>query len=265
MPEISVTQPNSAFLSRFVCELLASCYAFQAANHDELRFPESWAQRAKRGLRERLLQLAASRQFMRLPRTTLRPVQQQIEQIVQQQRAFENLYQTLADDASRDLLISLLVFRTMGRDRVRLPSNNPAYWSKLNQLDDLVVQPPVSARPNSSVLELFDLANIGVPVQLRAQRMNVLHTYLLEQYCYRGSGATLSVDEGDVVFDGGGCWGDTALYFANRVGENGRVFSFEFLPKNLATFEENLAGNPSLRDRIEIVRRPLWNVSGEHC
>lgn len=61
----------------------------------------------------------------------------------------------------------------------------------------------------------------------------------------------------------GGCFGDTALYFAHEVGENGHVYTIEFIPSNLEIMTKNLGLNENLKQRITIVERPLWNVSNE--
>lgn len=73
----------------------------------------------------------------------------------------------------------------------------------------------------------------------------------------------MRADRGDCVVDGGGGWGDTALYFADSVGPDGRVLCFEFVPENLALPERNLAANPALAKRVAVVRHPLWERRGE--
>jgi FkbM family methyltransferase len=69
------------------------------------------------------------------------------------------------------------------------------------------------------------------------------------------------VRPGDVVVDAGGCFGDTALYFAGRVGTTGRVYTFEFSPGNLEVLEPNLARNPALGDRVKVVKAALFDRS----
>jgi FkbM family methyltransferase len=47
------------------------------------------------------------------------------------------------------------------------------------------------------------------------------------------------------------------------VGPQGKVFSFEFDPQNLEIMNANLALNPALAERIEVIPAALWNRSGE--
>jgi FkbM family methyltransferase len=73
----------------------------------------------------------------------------------------------------------------------------------------------------------------------------------------------VGAEPGDVVLDVGGCWGDTALYFASLVGPAGKVYTFEFDPESLDILRANLALNPELAGRIEVVEKALWERSGE--
>ena len=97
-------------------------------------------------------------------------------------------------------------------------------------------------------------------MRLHSHSVDVVSVFLLDQYSY---GDSLTAAPGDVVFDVGGCWGDTALYFAELVGPEGRVYTFEFDPENLAVMRRNLELNPELAGRIEVVESALWRSSGE--
>ena len=83
--------------------------------------------------------------------------------------------------------------------------------------------------------------------------------YGLGQYRYDG----VEARGGDVVLDGGAASGDTALWFADQVGPDGRVLAFEFAPGNLRALRDNLALNPRLAPRIEVREQALWDRGGE--
>jgi FkbM family methyltransferase len=68
------------------------------------------------------------------------------------------------------------------------------------------------------------------------------------------------VDEGDVVIDAGGCWGDTALCFAQKAA---RVFCFESMSSNIAIIGQNISLNEALGSKITVIQKALWNRSGE--
>jgi FkbM family methyltransferase len=103
----------------------------------------------------------------------------------------------------------------------------------------------------------------GSQARMHCHSVDVVSVFLLEQYSYRAGSPSVSAQPGDVVIDAGGCWGDTALYFASLVGEGGRVYTFEFDPESLLILRANLALNPQLAGRIEVVEQALWDSSGE--
>jgi FkbM family methyltransferase len=96
-----------------------------------------------------------------------------------------------------------------------------------------------------------------------AHSVDVVGVFMFEQYSYTRGAERVGVQPGDVVLDIGGCWGDTALYFANLVGPEGRVYTFEFDAENLRVLRANLELNPDLAERIEVVEQALWDRSGE--
>ncbi|SEL47487.1 methyltransferase, FkbM family [Roseovarius azorensis] len=79
------------------------------------------------------------------------------------------------------------------------------------------------------------------------------------QSVYRRADVTIGCRPGDVALDCGACFGGTSIFFADRAGADGKVFSFEFFPGNLAVYNRNVALNPRLAERIELVGNPVWS------
>jgi FkbM family methyltransferase len=71
------------------------------------------------------------------------------------------------------------------------------------------------------------------------------------------------ITPGMTVFDIGAHVGSNAMFFADIVGPNGKVVSFEPNPFNIAFFEKNLERNDDLKKRIEIVNLALSDSQGE--
>ncbi|MCD6064245.1 MAG: hypothetical protein K0R82_2156 [Flavipsychrobacter sp.] len=86
--------------------------------------------------------------------------------------------------------------------------------------------------------------------------------FMLEQYRYKSSEKLIAVRPGQVVIDAGGCWGDTALYFASKTGSSGQVYTYEFVPHNLEIFRKNISLNPHLAPIVNIVEHPVWEKDG---
>jgi FkbM family methyltransferase len=170
----------------------------------------------------------------------------------------ENLRDLLEDPTDRGLLVRVLAYRVLGPRKVRLPL-------ALDRISALTERARTAMIARDTVdlgfldwrADDFDLASLGFPVRLRVHIASVVWIFLLEQYRYRGRLEVAAMD-GDVVIDGGACWGDTALYFADRVGPQGRVVAFEPAPGNLRLLDHNLAINPDLASRITVRRSALW-------
>ena len=186
--------------------------------------------------------------------------------ILERLDALEQTYSLLTDGESRRWMVDLLVYAVLGRRAVRLPLDTPAYAAMARRTDarDILKRARTHSAPGMrDALHYYELDAIGSPVHLHAHRLNVLNTFLLQQYRVDRQGVIVEPRAGDVVLDCGGCWGDTALWFADRVGPAGRVLTFEFLPANLAILRENLALNPELERRITVLPHAVWETSGE--
>lgn len=167
------------------------------------------------------------------------------------------------DDDDRSLLTSLITYRLLGRKKIKLPRNNQEYWHALSMAKSLKVEGETyDPHFMHFVLEKFDLKKIGYEISLFFSDLGIAIDFILEQYAYKRDGKSIiQVEKGDIVLDVGGCWGDTALYFASKAGNEGRVYSFEFIPDNIKLFMINLRLNPVLEKRIRLINNPVSNQS----
>src|SRR4051812_30325298 len=155
----------------------------------------------------------------------------------------ERTYALFADEASRTRFVQLFALRVVGGEHLRGPVG----------YDDF-------ARLKRSVAGGGVTGPAGTPIELRATPSALASVFALGQYRY---GDEVSARPGDVVLDGGVAEGDTALWFADLVGPDGRVLAFEFAPGNLAALADNLRRNPSLAGRVDVREQALWERSGE--
>ncbi len=173
-------------------------------------------------------------------------------------------YDLLADEYSKAILVKVLAYRLLGQRKVKLPLNNASYWSQRERIQSLIKSSD-TIRVDFPKLALnhLDLGEIGYPIELYFAPAGVMATFVLKQYEYGKRNPVIKAQAGDYVIDGGGCWGDTALYFAHTVGAAGKVYTFEFLPDNLNILGRNIELNRELSKRIEVVPNAMWNKSGE--
>lgn len=175
---------------------------------------------------------------------------------------FKYLFENLETDNDKHLLLQVLAYKLLGHQKVKLPLNTPEYRKRLESLKELCDESD-SLNPNFLHFSLprINLNKIGYPVEFYFSVEGVMTDYIVKQYEYNIGGEVIRAERGDVVIDGGGCWGDTALYFANEVSDEGKVYSFEFIPNNIRIFEKNVSLNPNLKGTIELVQNPLWRDS----
>ena len=174
------------------------------------------------------------------------------------------LYDNL-NTSGKSLLVNLIAYKILGFRHVKLSVNNSDYNQYLQKIKELkesdeVIDPGFM----HFILNKFNLKSIGYNIILFFTDIGTITDFLLEQYAYKENGKTIiGADEGDIVFDIGGCWGDTALYFAEKTGDRGKVYSFEFIPNNIAIHDINTSLNPQLKNHITLVSNPVSDKSGE--
>lgn len=180
--------------------------------------------------------------------------------------AWQWLYDNLADEDSKKLLLTLLAYRSLGWKYVPMPLDTPAFWKALGELNARAAASPKGTQIDTGFLNLvlspFDLKPDGHDMNIFADGFGVFSEIFYSQYNYRGAGMTIMPKPGDVVFDCGSCFGATSLFLADQVGEEGRIFSFEFLPDNVDVFQKNMSKNPELARRVTLTKSPVWSDDG---
>jgi FkbM family methyltransferase len=176
---------------------------------------------------------------------------------------FSEVYEILEDDFSRDLMVRILAYRILGHRKYKLPLHTPEYWNLFERIE-LDGNPDTLDTINANFLgwqlTKFSLSHLREKIDLYYVPYGILNTFYLKQYI-SPSNQNIKAELGDIVIDAGGCWGDTALYFAGEVGELGKIYTFEFIPSNIKIMQDNINLNPKLKDLINIVERPLWESS----
>ncbi len=173
------------------------------------------------------------------------------------------LHGILADQDSRDLLIKLFAYRTLGYRKVKLPRNTEQYWDDIQSVRATATpSPPIQIAWMDARLPLYDLHPFAFDLNVYGSAAGLACTFVQKQYEYHRGGVVCRAEPGDVAIDCGACWGDTTVYFAHQVGARGRVLSVEFIPSNVAVLRRNLDANLAVAGRVDVVENPLWMTSG---
>ncbi|MDB5284021.1 MAG: putative SAM-dependent methyltransferase [Bacteroidota bacterium] len=185
-----------------------------------------------------------------------------MEEMEPHMAGLNEVYLNLKNEADRKLLVQLMASRII-KGKILLPLNNTAHFENMNKFAALFDANDTLVSKGGMKLNKTNLAPAGFPLTLYQNVEGVYTIYNLQQYLYKNNDFYVRAEEGDYVIDGGGCFGDTALYFASQAKKAGKVFSFEFIPSNLEVFNKNLSLNPDLAGVVEIVKNPLWEFSGK--
>lgn len=175
----------------------------------------------------------------------------------------DSFYNKLEEQESKDLLVKLIAFRILGYLKVKLPYHTPNFWKGIDATKALRDENDFIAL-NFEPFKLYrhNMPWNGIDLKVYNSTKCCYSTVIREHYALATtSNGRIEAEEGDVVLDLGGSYGDTALYFAHMVGANGKVYSFEFIPGSIEIFEKNLDLNETLKPRIAIIDNPLWNES----
>jgi len=175
----------------------------------------------------------------------------------------DKLYKNLEDQPSKDLLVLIFAYRILGFRKVKLPLSNPDFSKKIKAIEKIKLNDDpilIDAGFSNFTLHKYNLKKIGFPIEFYFTALGIWHDFIALQYEYRQNNKVIKARKGDVVFDCGACWGDTALYFSNEVDDTGRVFSFEFVNSNIDLFKRNVSLNTVLSKRITLIERPLWST-----
>jgi FkbM family methyltransferase len=174
----------------------------------------------------------------------------------------EFLYNLLADEPSRTLLVKLIAYRILGHRKVKLPRNTPSYWKGIEEIDQFrTAAEPLPIKFMDAKLYVHDLRSLGYDVTCHATAPGLACAVVQKQYEYHHGAVHCKAEAGDVVIDAGGCWGETSLYFAHEAGPDGAVVAFEFIPSNLAVLKRNRDLNPHLARNYHVVEHPVWSAA----
>ena len=174
---------------------------------------------------------------------------------------FYDARQLLEDETSKGLYDQLILFRILGHLHVRLPFNTAENRAHLTTAESWRVEDTEDVGAFGP-LSIF-LVPGGGDIRVKGWKENVTWTFLYRQYYFERDGVKIQPKAGDHVIDAGGCFGDTALGFADVVGEQGHVYIFDPLPKHCAIMRQVQAMNPALAPRMSVFPLGLSDVRND--
>jgi len=164
---------------------------------------------------------------------------------------FEQAYNCLCDDFSKDRFCEYLASKTLANRQLNIDSKHTEIVKKTLSI---LKKNYIKNYSNLSNQSVFDLSPIGFNANFIGSDLAVLINFLFKQYDYNDY---VKVIEGDVVIDCGGGAGDTAIYFAAKGAE--KIFVFEFINSNIEIINKQIELNKKYKNIIEIIDKPVWS------
>lgn len=246
------------FLGELLKELILDSNTVQKNNFDLDRYSESGVRTL---MKRRLFKLANGRRLICISERALNMSLVWARRIQERGTELEEIFTLLCDEHSQRIMVKCAAYEILGFQRVRMPVNDDNYWKSLDLIKRrMLVRRHTFQVPILRYIDLYNLNGAGYPIYIHDHPLAILYTFFLQQYNYDRGGHRVGVQEGDIVIDGGGCWGDSALYFLLKTGKGGRVFTFEFEPHNNIIMKKNLEINDGT-ERIKPICKALWERS----
>lgn len=175
-------------------------------------------------------------------------------------KSCNKVYDLLQDEYSKEMYIKVLMRCFFLDSRLRFPHEFEFVLTNyLCKYDYLIVDDTNIVVPNGE-LKKYDLSKLNKNFKIiYGNKLAFYYEFIKEQYNYRNF---IFPREGDVVIDGGGCYGETALSFIDKMNGNGNIFSFEITDKNLEIFRQNLDLNLHYKNNIKIIEYAISDKDG---
>ena len=174
-------------------------------------------------------------------------------------KCLENSYNLLEDEYSKIVYVEIIAYKLLGYKKVKLSTNNTKRLELIDKIKKYRNKKELlKSNFKDENLHLFNFIynNHSISFYTRSP----LNTFFLKQYHLVKK---VEPEHGDVVIDCGACWGDTPIEFATTVGNEGFVYAYEFIPRNLEIININLKLNPNISSRIKIIENAVWSTSDE--
>ncbi|MBQ9537065.1 MAG: FkbM family methyltransferase [Desulfovibrionaceae bacterium] len=148
--------------------------------------------------------------------------------ILQHAREIETSLSLFSDDESKYLYAQEIIYTTISQFVYPVYANHIA---GLMPIQEFMAE--VEKVKKHKIFELFLAPNKQENTEMIA--VDLTGTFIFEQYKYKD---IVLVQEGDVVIDGGGFIGDTAIYFARNGAKD--IYTFECDRENVVALEKNI-------------------------
>jgi len=176
--------------------------------------------------------------------------------------AFDQSYQLMCDQYSRNLFAELIAMKLMSEEAIRLSSFTQDFVESYETASNRILRSSEKLLVYNWVLRKVTLDSPSVTFFTAPAVLN-LH-YVNRLYRYRGNDVCIEVEGGDVLIDAGVGWGDTTVYLATLAKQQpgGHSYAFDILKEGMKALAKQIALNPELNN-ITAMLNALSDKDGE--
>jgi len=172
-----------------------------------------------------------------------------VHEISVYEERFTSAYNLLEDENSKNIFKWFIKFKIAyafigAKAELIFPYTEESYQA-LKKLDSI----------NYENIEGFMKCVINGYTIKTTNAVEIYHTWIQNQYSHENNCVPL-LDEN--IICGGAFHGETAIWFADKVGERGKIYAFEADPDNFKTLQDNITMN-DMNEIISCQNYGFWN------
>lgn len=177
--------------------------------------------------------------------------------------SFEQSYQLMSDQYSRNLFAELILMMLVSEKNMRLSSFTKEFIASYENASEYILSSNEKLPVYSWVLRKITLNNPPISFFTVPTLLNLHYSGRL--YRYQRGDALIEVKGGDVVIDAGVGWGDTTIYLAALANKEsgGHSYAFDILKEGMNALSEQCKLNQKITNLTPILRA-LSDKDGEH-
>ena len=161
---------------------------------------------------------------------------------------FEQSYQLMSDQYSKNLFAELIVMKLVSENEIRLHSFSQDFIDSYEKASKELLGSDEILPCYNRELRKVTISHPAISIYTDPVVLNLHLTGRL--YRYQHGDVLIEVEPGDVVLDAGIGWGDTTVYLASLAGlkPKGHSYAFDVLEEGMRALTEQLRLNPKIKN-----------------
>jgi FkbM family methyltransferase len=177
-----------------------------------------------------------------------------LQKFNKQYSSFEETYQLMADESSKQLFAELILMKLVGEKKMRLSSFTKYFVTTYESSSEQILESDDTLEVYKWVLRKVTMNNPSVSIFTTPILLALHNSGRL--YRYQKDDVRVEVEPGDIVIDAGVGWGDTTVYLAALAGQKngGWSYAFDILKEGMDALNEQCKKNSELKNITPVLK-----------